>query len=70
MAALAFWAAMSALPALHAASASFTSAVAFFTSADDSRDLAAAERETLRAARRAGADLLISYGALGAATAE
>lgn len=36
---------------------------ALFTSADDSRDLAAAERETLLAARRAGADLLISYGA-------
>jgi len=37
---------------------------ALFTSADDSRDLASAERETLHAARRAGADLLISYGAL------
>ena len=36
---------------------------AFFTSSDDSRDLPAAERETFAAARRAGADLLISYGA-------
>jgi porphobilinogen synthase len=36
---------------------------AFFASADDSRDLVAAERETFAAARRAGADLLISYGA-------
>lgn len=36
---------------------------AFFTSPDDSRDLAVAERETFSAARRAGADLLISYGA-------
>lgn len=42
---------------------------ALFTSADGSRELAAAERETFDAARRAGADLLISYGALGA-TAE
>jgi porphobilinogen synthase len=36
---------------------------AFFTSADDPRELAVAERETFSAARRAGADLLISYGA-------
>ena len=42
---------------------------AFFTASDDSRDLADAERETFRAARRAGADLIISYGALSA-TAE
>jgi porphobilinogen synthase len=41
---------------------------ALFTSADDSRDLAAAERETFSAARRAGADLLISYGARSATT--
>jgi porphobilinogen synthase len=39
---------------------------AFFTSPDDSRDLAVAERETFGAARRAGADLLISYGAVTA----
>ena len=42
---------------------------ALFTSTDDSRDLAAAERETFSAARRAGADLLVSYGARSA-TAE
>ena len=36
---------------------------AFFTTPDDSRDLVAAERETFGAARRAGADLLVSYGA-------
>jgi porphobilinogen synthase len=42
---------------------------AFFTSPDDPRERAAAERETFAAARRAGADLLISYGALSA-TAE
>ncbi len=41
---------------------------AFFTASDDSRSLADAERETFRAARRAGADLLISYGALSAMT--
>jgi porphobilinogen synthase len=39
---------------------------AFFTSPDDSRGLEEAERETFSAARRAGADLLISYGALSA----
>jgi porphobilinogen synthase len=36
---------------------------AFFTSPDDSREMVAAERETFGAARRAGADLLISFGA-------
>jgi len=41
----------------------------FFTSPDDPRERAAAERETFSAARRAGADLLISYGATSA-TAE
>jgi porphobilinogen synthase len=40
---------------------------AFFASPDDSQDRADAERETFGAARRAGADLLISYGALSAA---
>jgi porphobilinogen synthase len=40
---------------------------AFFTSPDDPRDLVDAERETFAAARRAGADLLISYGARSAA---
>lgn len=40
---------------------------ALFSSADDPRELAAAARETLRAARRAGSDLLISYGAFSAA---
>jgi hypothetical protein len=39
---------------------------AFFTSADDDRGLAAAERETFAAARRAGSELLISYGARSA----
>jgi porphobilinogen synthase len=39
---------------------------AFFTSQDDARDLVDAERETFAAARRAGADLLISYGARNA----
>jgi porphobilinogen synthase len=39
---------------------------AFFTPSDDSRDLVAAERESFGAARRAGADLLISYGARSA----
>jgi len=42
---------------------------AFFTTPDDPRDLAAAELETFASARRAGADLLISYGAMRA-TAE
>lgn len=42
---------------------------AFFISPDDARERSAAERETFVAARRAGADLLISYGALSA-TAE
>ncbi|HKY50538.1 MAG TPA: hypothetical protein VJP45_04720 [Candidatus Limnocylindria bacterium] len=42
---------------------------ALFTPADGSRELLAAERETFASARRGGADLLISYGALGA-TAE
>src|SRR3977135_2707970 len=42
---------------------------AFFASSDDSRDRVDAERETFSAARRAGADLLISYGALSS-TAE
>ena len=42
---------------------------ALFTSADDSSELEIAERETFDAARRAGADLLISYGAMRA-TAE
>ncbi len=41
---------------------------AFFVSSDDSQDRADAERETFAAARRAGADLLISYGALSATT--
>jgi porphobilinogen synthase len=41
----------------------------FFVSPDDSQDRANVERETFTAARRAGADLLISYGALSA-TAE
>jgi porphobilinogen synthase len=41
----------------------------FFVSPDDSQERAAAERETFSAARRAGADLLISYGARSA-TAE
>jgi porphobilinogen synthase len=36
---------------------------AFFASSDYSRELVAAERETFAAARRAGADLLVSYGA-------
>jgi hypothetical protein len=36
---------------------------AFFITPDDSRELVAAEREAFGAARRAGADLLISYGA-------
>jgi len=36
---------------------------AFFTSPDDSGDLLDAERESYAAARRAGADLVISYGA-------
>jgi delta-aminolevulinic acid dehydratase/porphobilinogen synthase len=40
---------------------------AFFASPDDSQGRADAERETFAAARRAGADLIISYGALGAA---
>jgi delta-aminolevulinic acid dehydratase/porphobilinogen synthase len=40
---------------------------AFFVTPDDSQDRAYAERETFAAARRAGADLLISYGALSAA---
>jgi porphobilinogen synthase len=40
---------------------------ALFTSADDPRELAAAELESLRAARRAGSDLIISYGALSVA---
>jgi porphobilinogen synthase len=35
----------------------------FFTSSDDPRERADAERETFAAARRAGADLIISYGA-------
>lgn len=39
---------------------------ALFTTADGSEDLVAAERETFAAARRAGADLLISYGAMSA----
>ena len=38
---------------------------AFFTSPDDSGDLLDAERESYAAARRAGADLVISYGARG-----
>ena len=42
---------------------------AFFTSPDDPQERADGERETFAAARRAGADLLISYGALSA-TAE
>jgi porphobilinogen synthase len=42
---------------------------ALFTSADGSRELEAAEGETFTAARRAGADLVISYGAMRA-TAE
>jgi porphobilinogen synthase len=41
---------------------------AFFSSPDDSQDLAPAERETFSAARRAGADLLISYGTRSATT--
>jgi len=40
---------------------------AFFATPDDSQDRTDAERETFAAARRAGADLLISYGALSAA---
>ncbi|HEV8671457.1 MAG TPA: hypothetical protein VGS01_12070 [Candidatus Limnocylindria bacterium] len=39
----------------------------FFASADEPQERAAAERETFAAARRAGADLLVSYGAMSVA---